>query len=151
MQRAASSLSRVFPGNRESRARRGEKPYERNERSRPFPLSPPNQSPETFYRRYEKIFSDCAVSIRRTSMRQIARTNRSKRGSNTKIYCVELYLLISDRLLKKHHIKNQFIGTGYVRSKNCLFRELNRGVEWIFSNHALELQSICNSLLELRS
>jgi hypothetical protein len=29
-----------------------------------------------------------------------------------------------------------------------LFRELNRGVEWIFSNHAIKLQRICNSLLK---
>jgi glycerophosphoryl diester phosphodiesterase len=58
------------------------------------------------------------------------------------------YLLISDRLLKKHHIKNQCVGTGYIRSKNCLFRELNRGVEWIFSNHAVKLQGICNTVLE---
>lgn len=56
------------------------------------------------------------------------------------------YLLINNHLLNKHRMQNQHIGTGYIRSKNCLFRELNRGVEWIFSNHAIELQSICNSL-----
>ena len=58
------------------------------------------------------------------------------------------FLLISNGLLKKHHAQNQCIGTGYIHSKNCLFRELNRGVEWIFSNHAIKLQSICNALLE---
>ncbi|MBW2492814.1 MAG: glycerophosphodiester phosphodiesterase [Deltaproteobacteria bacterium] len=58
------------------------------------------------------------------------------------------YVMISDRLLKKHHTQNQCVGTGYIRSKNCLFRELNRGVEWIFSNHSIKLQSICNSLLK---
>ena len=58
------------------------------------------------------------------------------------------YLLINDSLLKKHHAQNQCIGTGYIRSKNSLFRELNRGVEWIFSNHAIKLQSIRNSLLK---
>jgi len=56
------------------------------------------------------------------------------------------YLLINDSLLKKHQTQNQCVGTGYIRSKNCLFRELNRGVEWIFSNHAVKLQSICNTL-----
>jgi glycerophosphoryl diester phosphodiesterase len=58
------------------------------------------------------------------------------------------YLLISDGILKKHHARNQCIGTGYIHSKKCLFRELNRGIEWIFSNHAIKLQNICNSLLE---
>jgi glycerophosphoryl diester phosphodiesterase len=52
--------------------------------------------------------------------------------------------------LKKHHALNQCTGTGYIRSKNSLFRELNRGVEWIFSNHAVKLQSIYNSMLKLK-
>ncbi len=58
------------------------------------------------------------------------------------------YLLITDTTLKKHHKQGQEVGTGFIRSENCLFRELNRGVKWIFSNHALELQNICNSLLK---
>jgi len=57
------------------------------------------------------------------------------------------YFLITDAVLKKHHKQNQGIGTGYIGSKNCLSRELNREIEWIFSNNAVELQNICNSLL----
>jgi len=57
------------------------------------------------------------------------------------------YFLITDAIVKKHHKQNQRIGTGYIGSKNCLSRELNRGIEWIFSNNAVELQGICNSLL----
>lgn len=58
------------------------------------------------------------------------------------------YLLMTDTLLKKHCSRKQSIGTGYVGSKNCLFRELNRGVKWIFSNNAVKLQRICDSLLK---
>jgi len=58
------------------------------------------------------------------------------------------YFLIIDTILKKHHQQNQRVGTGFIGSKNCLFRELNRKIEWIFSNNAVELQNICNSLLE---
>jgi len=58
------------------------------------------------------------------------------------------YFFITDTLLKKHRLQNQCVGTGYIRSKNCLFRELNRGVEWLFSNNAVELQGICSSLLK---
>jgi glycerophosphoryl diester phosphodiesterase len=57
------------------------------------------------------------------------------------------YVLITDTLLKKHHLQKQHVGTGYICSQNCLFRELNRGVEWIFTNHAVKLQSICNAFL----
>jgi len=39
------------------------------------------------------------------------------------------------------------VGTAYIKSRNSLFRELNRGVEWIFSNNAIEIQSIRNSCL----
>ena len=52
------------------------------------------------------------------------------------------YLLLNKALLKKHSDMQQKVGTGYIRSKNCLYRELNRGVEWIFSNNAGDLQKI---------
>ena len=58
------------------------------------------------------------------------------------------YFLITDTMLKKHHKQKQLVGTGFIGSKNCLSRELNRGVEWIFSNNAVELQNIRNSLLK---
>jgi glycerophosphoryl diester phosphodiesterase len=61
------------------------------------------------------------------------------------------YFLIINTILEKHHKENQRVGTGFVGSKNCLFRELNRGINWIFSNNAVELQNICNSLLEPES
>lgn len=54
------------------------------------------------------------------------------------------YLLLTSAILKKHQKKGQPTGTGYPASKNCLFREVNRGVEWIFSNKAGELQAIIN-------
>ncbi|MCJ7772514.1 MAG: glycerophosphodiester phosphodiesterase [Desulfobacterales bacterium] len=57
------------------------------------------------------------------------------------------YFLLSNSLVKKHLSLGQNIGTGFIGSKNCLFRELNRGVEWLFSNNSIELQSICNSFL----
>jgi glycerophosphoryl diester phosphodiesterase len=56
------------------------------------------------------------------------------------------YLLLDNAKLAKHRKKGQHVGTGYPASKNCLFREINRGVEWIFSNNAGELQGIANKL-----
>lgn len=58
------------------------------------------------------------------------------------------YFLLTKRRLKRHKNFQQKIATGYVNSKNCLFRELNRGVEWVFSDNAVELQKIVNQLLE---
>ena len=58
------------------------------------------------------------------------------------------YLLLNNAKLAKHRKKGQPVGTGYPASKNCLFREINRGVEWVFSNNAGELQGIANRLTD---
>ena len=57
------------------------------------------------------------------------------------------YALITDALVNKHHMQNQCVGTGYISSKNCLLRELNRGVDWIFTNQAVKLQGICDEMV----
>ena len=59
------------------------------------------------------------------------------------------YLLLNNAKLAKHRKKGQHVGTGYPASKHCLFREINRGVEWIFSNNAGELQGIANRLANI--
>ena len=55
------------------------------------------------------------------------------------------YLLLTDSVLKIHQSHHQKVGTGFVNSKQCLFREINRGVHWIFSDNAIGLQNVCNS------
>ena len=58
------------------------------------------------------------------------------------------YLMISRRYQHRHGRHDQKIGTGYAESANCLYRELNRGVEWIFSNHAADLQQTVHNRLK---
>jgi glycerophosphoryl diester phosphodiesterase len=58
------------------------------------------------------------------------------------------YVLLTRSRLKKHQKFEQKLATGYVNSKNCLFRELNRNVEWVFSDNAVELQKAVNQLLQ---
>ncbi len=57
------------------------------------------------------------------------------------------FLLLNQRMLQTHAIRGQKLGTGFVTSESCLFRELNRGVEWIFTNDALKLQKIVDQSL----
>jgi len=57
------------------------------------------------------------------------------------------YLMISAARLQTHHRHHQVVGTGFVNSRNCLFRELNRGVDWIFSKNALCLQNLRDKIL----
>ncbi len=56
------------------------------------------------------------------------------------------YALVSTAEIVRHRNAGQRVGTGYPRSRNCLFRELNRGVEWIFSNHAAEVRGLLQRL-----
>lgn len=57
------------------------------------------------------------------------------------------YLLMRKNIIRKHRRRNQNTGTGFVRSRYSFYRELNRGVEWIFSNHAIKLRRIQQQLL----
>lgn len=57
------------------------------------------------------------------------------------------YLLITDRLIKKHRAHGQKVGVGFVASRACLYRELGRGVDWIFSDHAIALNRARRQLL----
>jgi glycerophosphoryl diester phosphodiesterase len=59
------------------------------------------------------------------------------------------YMLVTDSLVRRHLDRGQRIGTGFVDYENVLLRELNRGIEWIFSNNASKLQTFVNSIAEL--
>ncbi len=53
------------------------------------------------------------------------------------------YLLATNRMIARHHGHGQRVGTGFADSRRCLFREVARGVDWIFSNRAARMQAIC--------
>jgi glycerophosphoryl diester phosphodiesterase len=58
------------------------------------------------------------------------------------------YLFITKSLIDRHRRAFQKTGTGFIHSRNSLFREINRGVEWIFSNRAAWLQKLVNDLID---
>jgi glycerophosphoryl diester phosphodiesterase len=57
------------------------------------------------------------------------------------------YLLLTEKLHQRHANAGQIIATGFPRSRNCLYRELRRGIEWIFTNDAVYLQEVLNRSL----
>lgn len=57
------------------------------------------------------------------------------------------YLLLNRLMIKRHHLAGQKVGTGFIESRFGFYRELNRGVDWIFTNHALRLTAIRQQLL----
>ena len=58
------------------------------------------------------------------------------------------YLLLNERLRLRHGEHDQRLGTGFPGSRNCLYRELNRGIEWVFSNNAVAMQRIVDEALD---
>ena len=52
------------------------------------------------------------------------------------------FLATSSGSVKRHHRYGRCVGTGFVDSKHCLFREAGRGIDWIFTNRAARMQSI---------
>ena len=57
------------------------------------------------------------------------------------------YMLLNSKMISRHHRRGQQVGSGFAASKYGLFREINRGVDWVFSNHALRLEAIRQELL----
>ena len=54
------------------------------------------------------------------------------------------YLFAPTGLISRYHELGKQVGTGFVDSRNCLHREVSRGVDWIFSNRAAAVQAICH-------
>lgn len=57
------------------------------------------------------------------------------------------YLNLRRRVIETHRNAGQYVGVGFPRSRNSLYRELNRGVDWIFTERALRLQRILDRAL----
>jgi glycerophosphoryl diester phosphodiesterase len=54
------------------------------------------------------------------------------------------FLLVGDAVLDRHHRRGQQVGCGMVASVRALFREVNRGTDWIFSDRAAALTAACH-------
>jgi glycerophosphoryl diester phosphodiesterase len=53
------------------------------------------------------------------------------------------YLLAPNKIITWHHRLGQDVGTGFADSRRCLFREVTRKVNWVFSNRAEQMQALC--------
>lgn len=61
------------------------------------------------------------------------------------------YLLLTHSKINRLKAAQQQVGVGFIDSKFSLYRELNRGMEWIFTNNALPMSVLLNKLQENRS
>lgn len=51
------------------------------------------------------------------------------------------YLTMRRAIVSRHQRHSQRVGTGFINSPHVLHREINRGVDWLFSDNAALLQS----------
>lgn len=61
------------------------------------------------------------------------------------------YLLMSQKVINLHHQAQQKTGVGFISSRNSLYREVNRGVDWLFTNHPIQIQSWLDDLIKKTS
>ena len=59
------------------------------------------------------------------------------------------YALTGAKVVARHLEAGQIVGTGFINSRSVLRRELARGVNWIFTNHAAEVKQLLESELRL--
>jgi glycerophosphoryl diester phosphodiesterase len=53
------------------------------------------------------------------------------------------FLLLGDRTMARHQSRGQQVGCGMVNSAKGLYREIQRGTDWIFSDRAATLAAAC--------
>lgn len=53
------------------------------------------------------------------------------------------YLLMTSRVVRRHHRSGQGVGTGFSNSASALYREINRGVDWIFTDQIQAMSAVC--------
>ncbi len=54
------------------------------------------------------------------------------------------YVFMTKQIIQQQLQQQKIVGVGFVDSKNNLYRQLNRGCQWIFSNNALQVQTWVN-------
>lgn len=57
------------------------------------------------------------------------------------------YLFVNNNMIQHHKRLGQNVGTGFVNSRSVLYREVARGVEWIFSDEVEAMLKIRNENL----
>lgn len=57
------------------------------------------------------------------------------------------FLFLSPQRILRHSQSSQKVGTAFINSKNSMYREINRDVDWLFSDCAADLQAHIKSKL----
>jgi glycerophosphoryl diester phosphodiesterase len=92
--------------------------------------------PEMF-KDYHQLPSDALLPIAELNVHRLSRLALK----NDYAGLAGHFLLLTPKRIARHQNCGQKIGTGFVDTWPCLCREVGRGVDWLFSNRAVELQA----------
>jgi glycerophosphoryl diester phosphodiesterase len=95
------------------------------------------------FRGFDFLPSSALLPIAQLDIVRLSRLARRKKYGGI----LGHYVLMTDALIEKHRAAGQRVGTGFINSLNCLYRETNRKVDWIFSDRAVALQTAVKSIL----
>ena len=90
------------------------------------------------FERFDIQPRDCCLPVALTNMKALseAALNMGYGGITGH------FLLLTKNLQARHRERGQGIGPGFPRSRNSLYREINRGADWIFTNDAVKLLKV---------
>jgi len=91
--------------------------------------------------------ADVFIPIARFNARELSRQSIKKGYAGLSGHC----LLVRRQHLDRHRHRGQKTGTGFINSTNCLFREVNRRVDWLFSDCAAKMQRVVDHLKSLKA
>jgi glycerophosphoryl diester phosphodiesterase len=92
---------------------------------------------------YEFLPPECFLPVAEWNIKELSRLAMEQRWAGVTGH----YLMLNDKILKTHKGRRQKCGTGFINSENLLFRELNRGMEWIFTDKALTVKALLHKAL----
>jgi glycerophosphoryl diester phosphodiesterase len=92
--------------------------------------------PEIFIH-YGQLPKDALLPIAELNVQRLSRMALRQRYAGLAGH----FLLLTYNRIDRHHRYGQQIGTGFVDTWACLCREVARGVDWLFSNRAVDLQA----------
>lgn len=84
--------------------------------------------------------SSALIAVARVNVRAVSRFALTHRLAGF----AGPYLFVPTGVIRRHLAAGQKVGVGFPRSRSSLYRELARGVEWIFSNDAIAMQRLLN-------
>lgn len=97
---------------------------------------------ESQFKAFDNFNNDCKVFVSQINANELSACALSSNYAGMSGH----YILLNNKIVSSHVQRGQKVGTGFLKGKTALTRELNRDIEWIFTDHPWRLLDIIKSL-----